>query len=148
MCGIVDANGNFTAPQVLPNSPTVSLTAHSVADPSKQANGDAHHHQQLHAATDSANERARIVIGADHRGAASGDRIESLASADVVTLGKRMQRLRVRRADGVDAAIDRRRDLGELRDVQRAFQRPESRDGNDHRNATSGPIEESAGHAE
>ena len=36
LCGIVDANGNFTAPQVLPNSPTVSLTAQSVADPSKQ----------------------------------------------------------------------------------------------------------------
>jgi len=35
-CGSLDANGNYTAPQILP-SPTVTLTAQSVADPSKQA---------------------------------------------------------------------------------------------------------------
>jgi hypothetical protein len=37
LCGAVDANGNFTAPQLLPNSTTVNLTAQSVADSSKQA---------------------------------------------------------------------------------------------------------------
>ena len=36
-CGTVDANGNFTAPQILPNLATVTLTAQSVADPSKRA---------------------------------------------------------------------------------------------------------------
>jgi hypothetical protein len=35
-CGAVDVNGNYTAPAVLPNSPSVTLTATSVADPSKQ----------------------------------------------------------------------------------------------------------------
>ncbi|HET6929727.1 MAG TPA: hypothetical protein VFI45_05355, partial [Candidatus Acidoferrum sp.] len=36
-CGAVDANGNYTAPGILPSSPTVTLTATSVADPSKQS---------------------------------------------------------------------------------------------------------------
>src|SRR5579883_1449539 len=36
-CGAVDANGNYTAPQILPSAPSVVLTAQSVADPSKQA---------------------------------------------------------------------------------------------------------------
>jgi hypothetical protein len=35
-CGSVDANGNYTAPAILPAAPSVSLTATSVADPSKQ----------------------------------------------------------------------------------------------------------------
>jgi hypothetical protein len=35
-CGTVDANGNFTAPAILPSAPNVTLTATSVADPSKQ----------------------------------------------------------------------------------------------------------------
>jgi hypothetical protein len=36
-CGAVDANGNFTAPQILPATATATLTAQSVADPSKRA---------------------------------------------------------------------------------------------------------------
>lgn len=36
-CGAVDANGNYTAPQVLPGAPNLILTAQSVADPSKEA---------------------------------------------------------------------------------------------------------------
>jgi hypothetical protein len=36
-CGGIDTNGNFTAPQILPAQPTVTVTAQSVADPSKQA---------------------------------------------------------------------------------------------------------------
>ncbi len=36
-CGAVDANGNYTAPPILPSAPSVVLTAQSVADPSKQA---------------------------------------------------------------------------------------------------------------
>ena len=36
-CGAVDANGNFAAPQILPIPATVTLTAQSVADPSKTA---------------------------------------------------------------------------------------------------------------
>jgi hypothetical protein len=36
-CGSVDTNGNFTAPQVLPNPATATVTAQSVADPSKTA---------------------------------------------------------------------------------------------------------------
>jgi len=36
-CGAVDADGNFTAPQILPVPANVTLTAQSVADPSKQA---------------------------------------------------------------------------------------------------------------
>lgn len=36
-CGSVDANGNYTAPQVLPTAAAVTLTAQSVADPSKRA---------------------------------------------------------------------------------------------------------------
>ena len=35
-CGTVDINGNYTAPQVLPSSSSVSLIATSVADPSRQ----------------------------------------------------------------------------------------------------------------
>jgi hypothetical protein len=35
-CGAVDANGNYTAPPILPSPPSVMLTAQSVADPSKQ----------------------------------------------------------------------------------------------------------------
>lgn len=35
-CGAVDANGNYTAPAILPATPGVTLTAQSVADPSKQ----------------------------------------------------------------------------------------------------------------
>lgn len=35
-CGTVDANGNYTVPQILPQPPSVTLTAQSVADPSKQ----------------------------------------------------------------------------------------------------------------
>ena len=36
-CGSLDANGNYTAPQILPAPATVTITAQSVADPSKQA---------------------------------------------------------------------------------------------------------------
>ncbi len=36
-CGTVDSSGLFTAPQILPAPPSVSLTARSVADPSKAA---------------------------------------------------------------------------------------------------------------
>jgi hypothetical protein len=36
-CGIVDANGNYTAPQILPAPSGVTLTARSVADASKSA---------------------------------------------------------------------------------------------------------------
>jgi len=36
LCGSVDASGNYTAPQILPSSPNVTLTARSVADSSKQ----------------------------------------------------------------------------------------------------------------
>lgn len=36
-CGTVDANGSYTAPQILPNSAAVSLIATSVADPSRQS---------------------------------------------------------------------------------------------------------------
>jgi hypothetical protein len=36
-CGALDANGNYTAPQVLPAHSAVTLTAQSVADPAKQA---------------------------------------------------------------------------------------------------------------
>jgi hypothetical protein len=36
-CGTVDANGSYVAPQILPNSAAVNLTATSVADPSKQS---------------------------------------------------------------------------------------------------------------
>ncbi|MGH9675761.1 MAG: hypothetical protein ACRD36_01555, partial [Candidatus Acidiferrum sp.] len=36
-CGSVDANGNYTAPPILPANPNVTLTAQSVADASKQA---------------------------------------------------------------------------------------------------------------
>jgi hypothetical protein len=35
-CGTVDANGNYTAPSILPSAASVTLTATSVADPSKQ----------------------------------------------------------------------------------------------------------------
>ncbi len=35
-CGTVDANGSYTAPQTLPLPPSATLTAQSVADPSKQ----------------------------------------------------------------------------------------------------------------
>ena len=35
-CGTVDANGNYTAPQTLPSPANATLTAQSVADPSKQ----------------------------------------------------------------------------------------------------------------
>ena len=35
-CGAIDANGNYTAPAILPSAPSVTLTATSVADPSKQ----------------------------------------------------------------------------------------------------------------
>jgi hypothetical protein len=36
-CGGVDTQGNFTSPQILPNAATVTLTAQSLADASKQA---------------------------------------------------------------------------------------------------------------
>lgn len=36
-CGTVDSNGNYTAPQILPQPSNVSLTAQSVADPTKRA---------------------------------------------------------------------------------------------------------------
>ncbi len=36
-CGVIDANGNYTAPAILPNPASVTVTAQSVADPSKQA---------------------------------------------------------------------------------------------------------------
>ena len=36
-CGSVDLNGNYTAPGILPSAATATLTAQSVADPSKQA---------------------------------------------------------------------------------------------------------------
>jgi hypothetical protein len=36
-CGSLDANGNYTAPQILPSAATVTLIAQSLADPSKQA---------------------------------------------------------------------------------------------------------------
>src|SRR3984893_289791 len=35
-CGTLDANGNYTAPPILPSPASVTITAHSVADPSKQ----------------------------------------------------------------------------------------------------------------
>ena len=35
-CGAVDANGNYTAPSILPTTTSVTLIATSVADPSKQ----------------------------------------------------------------------------------------------------------------
>lgn len=36
LCGSVDASGNYTAPQILPASPNVTLTGRSLADSSKQ----------------------------------------------------------------------------------------------------------------
>lgn len=36
-CGAVDGNGNYTAPQILPASTTVNLTATSVADATRQS---------------------------------------------------------------------------------------------------------------
>ncbi len=36
-CGAIDSSGNYTAPSLLPSSPSVTLTARSVADPSKSA---------------------------------------------------------------------------------------------------------------
>lgn len=36
-CGSVDASGNYAAPAILPSPPSVTLTATSVADPSKQS---------------------------------------------------------------------------------------------------------------
>ena len=36
-CGTADVNGNYTAPQILPQPTNVSLTAQSVADPTRQA---------------------------------------------------------------------------------------------------------------
>ena|ERR1700730_72115 len=36
LCGSVEASGNYTAPQILPASPNVTLTARSVADSSSQ----------------------------------------------------------------------------------------------------------------
>lgn len=36
-CGTIDANGNYTAPQILPVPAVVTLTARSAADPAKQA---------------------------------------------------------------------------------------------------------------
>ncbi len=36
-CGTVDLNGNYTAPGILPSTATATLTAQSVADPSKKA---------------------------------------------------------------------------------------------------------------
>ena len=36
-CGAIDANGNYTAPAILPSAPVVTLTATSVADPTKQS---------------------------------------------------------------------------------------------------------------
>ena len=36
-CGGVDAIGNYTAPAILPSAPAVTLTASSVADPSRQS---------------------------------------------------------------------------------------------------------------
>jgi hypothetical protein len=36
-CGAVDANGSFTALRILPSSATATLTAQSIADPSKSA---------------------------------------------------------------------------------------------------------------
>jgi hypothetical protein len=36
-CGAVDASGNYTAPGILPTASSVTVTAQSVADPSKQA---------------------------------------------------------------------------------------------------------------
>jgi len=36
LCGSVDTSGNYTAPQILPGSPNVTLTARSVADSSRQ----------------------------------------------------------------------------------------------------------------
>jgi hypothetical protein len=35
-CGTLDANGNYTAPAILPNAATVTVTAQSAADPAKQ----------------------------------------------------------------------------------------------------------------
>jgi hypothetical protein len=35
-CGTLDANGNYTAPPILPSPANVTITARSVADPSKQ----------------------------------------------------------------------------------------------------------------
>jgi hypothetical protein len=40
-CGAVDANGNYTAPPIQPASPSVTVTAQSVADSSKQASATA-----------------------------------------------------------------------------------------------------------
>ena len=37
VCGALDASGNYTAPQILPAAAAVTITAQSVADPSKQA---------------------------------------------------------------------------------------------------------------
>jgi hypothetical protein len=39
-CGSVDANGDYSAPQILPSAATAMLTATSVADPSKQASAN------------------------------------------------------------------------------------------------------------
>lgn len=36
-CGSADVNGNYTAPPILPSTPSVTLTATSAADPSKQS---------------------------------------------------------------------------------------------------------------
>ena len=40
-CGTIDANGNYTAPQILPSPASVTITATSVADPSRQNSASA-----------------------------------------------------------------------------------------------------------
>ena len=37
LCGSIDLNGNYTAPGILPSTATATVTAQSIADPSKQA---------------------------------------------------------------------------------------------------------------
>jgi hypothetical protein len=40
LCGAVDANGNYIAPQILPAAPTVTVNARSAADPGKSGSAE------------------------------------------------------------------------------------------------------------
>ncbi len=104
-CGAVDANGNFTAPQILPATATATLTAQSVADPTKRASAALTITSNFTLLAFRAGDRAGGHFSWNHGHAHAGARLESERSARVVVVRQRVQRISVRSAHRVHRAV-------------------------------------------
>jgi hypothetical protein len=104
LCGSVDASGNYTAPQMLPGSPNVTLTARSVADSSRQVSATITITSNFTATLGALN-RTGLFNGHVHRDAQTRAGIKPKHRSFMELIRRRMQRSFVWDVERGDGAI-------------------------------------------